>query len=271
MATTPNYGWVTPAPTDFVTDLPADFETFADAVDADLAGLIGGTTGQVLIKDSNTDHDFSWATDPVKDLVTTKGDLVAGTAADTLARLGVGTNGQVLTADSAETTGLKWATPGGGYALLDSGNFPTNASTFTISGITNAYQDLILIIKGYYAGASQTMNLRMRVNGQTGSIYGSTSGISTSLALNDTSYNMRSVHYTDPTGNFALVRFYDYANTATYKIWNHEFAQKDANTTWVFGDSTGVIRNASAISSITIFDELSNDYAGGSWELYGAA
>lgn len=34
MATTPNYGWVTPAPTDFVTDLPADFETFADAVDA---------------------------------------------------------------------------------------------------------------------------------------------------------------------------------------------------------------------------------------------
>lgn len=62
MATTPNYGWVTPAPTDFVTDLPADFETFADAVDADLAGLLGGTTGQVLTKDSATDHDFSWQT-----------------------------------------------------------------------------------------------------------------------------------------------------------------------------------------------------------------
>jgi hypothetical protein len=39
MATTPNYGWVTPAPTDFVTDLPADFETFADAVDADVFEL----------------------------------------------------------------------------------------------------------------------------------------------------------------------------------------------------------------------------------------
>jgi hypothetical protein len=34
MATTPVYGWVTPAPTNFVTNLPADFETFADAVDA---------------------------------------------------------------------------------------------------------------------------------------------------------------------------------------------------------------------------------------------
>ena len=36
MATTPRYGWVTPAPTDFVTDLPADFEVFADAVDESL-------------------------------------------------------------------------------------------------------------------------------------------------------------------------------------------------------------------------------------------
>jgi hypothetical protein len=61
MATTPNYGWVTPAPTDFVTDLPADFEVFADAVDADLAGLLGGTTGQVLTKASGTDHDFAFA------------------------------------------------------------------------------------------------------------------------------------------------------------------------------------------------------------------
>jgi hypothetical protein len=61
MATTPNYGWVMPDPTDFVTNLPADFEVFGDAVDADLAGLLGGTTGQVLTKDSNTDHDFSWS------------------------------------------------------------------------------------------------------------------------------------------------------------------------------------------------------------------
>ena len=62
MATTPNYGWVMPDPTDFVTDLPADFEIFGDAVDADLAGLLGGTTGQVLTKASATDHDFAFAT-----------------------------------------------------------------------------------------------------------------------------------------------------------------------------------------------------------------
>lgn len=34
MATTPIFNWVMPSPTDFVTDLPADFEIFGDAVDA---------------------------------------------------------------------------------------------------------------------------------------------------------------------------------------------------------------------------------------------
>jgi hypothetical protein len=39
MATTPVYGWVTPAPTNFVTNLPADFELFADAVDETLNSM----------------------------------------------------------------------------------------------------------------------------------------------------------------------------------------------------------------------------------------
>lgn len=44
-------------------------------------------------------------------LLTTKGDLIAATAAQAYARLGIGSNGQVLTADSGESTGMKWAAP----------------------------------------------------------------------------------------------------------------------------------------------------------------
>jgi hypothetical protein len=44
---------------------------------------------------------------------TTKGDILAATAASTIARLGVGGDGQVLTADSTQSTGIKWGTASG--------------------------------------------------------------------------------------------------------------------------------------------------------------
>ena len=57
---TSNFGWQMPTSTDLVTDLPADFEVFGQAVDTSLADLKGGTTGQVLSKATNTDMDFTW-------------------------------------------------------------------------------------------------------------------------------------------------------------------------------------------------------------------
>jgi hypothetical protein len=41
-------------------------------------------------------------------LATTKGDILAATASNTITRLGVGTNGYALTADSSAATGLLW-------------------------------------------------------------------------------------------------------------------------------------------------------------------
>ena len=49
-----------PTNTDLVSQLPADFEVFGQAVDTSMADLKGGTTGQVLSKASNTDMDFTW-------------------------------------------------------------------------------------------------------------------------------------------------------------------------------------------------------------------
>jgi len=55
---TSNFGWQMPTATDLVTDLPADFEVFGQAVDTTLVDLKGGTTGQILAKNTNTDMDF---------------------------------------------------------------------------------------------------------------------------------------------------------------------------------------------------------------------
>ena len=110
---TSNFGWQMPTSTDLVTDLPADFEIFGQAVDTSLADLKGGTTGQVLSKASNTNMDFTWVTTDdanaiQNSIVDAKGDIVAASANDTPARLAVGNNGETLVADSSTSTGLRY-------------------------------------------------------------------------------------------------------------------------------------------------------------------
>jgi hypothetical protein len=110
---TSNFNWQMPTASDLVTDLPADFEVFGQAVDTSLADLKGGTTDQVLAKNSNTDMDFKWVTSDdanaiQNSIVDAKGDLIAASANDTPARLAVGANGETLVADSSQTTGLRY-------------------------------------------------------------------------------------------------------------------------------------------------------------------
>jgi len=83
-----------------------------------------------------------------KSLVTTKGDLIAGTASATVARLGKGTDGYLLSSNSGESAGLKWiAAPQGGGVFLDVPGTPVRVSDtqFTITDTGNAgLYDLLL-------------------------------------------------------------------------------------------------------------------------------
>jgi len=131
---TSNFGWQMPTSTDLVTDLPADFEVFGQAVDTSMADLKGGTSGQVLSKNSNTDMDFVWVTSDDANaiqnaIVDAKGDLIAATAADTPARLAVGTNGQLLTADCSLTKSAAQSIPNATETVItfDTESFDTDA------------------------------------------------------------------------------------------------------------------------------------------------
>jgi hypothetical protein len=97
--------------------------------------------------------------------VDAKGDIIAATAADTVARLAVGANDTVLTADSSTATGLKWATPTAGGMTLLSTTTLTGAST-TISSISGSYNSLFGVVYGV-TNATADGYLRLACNGTT--------------------------------------------------------------------------------------------------------
>jgi len=75
----------------------------------------------------------------VTTVVDAKGDLLVGTANDTVGRLAVGTNGQYLVADSAETTGLKFATLPSSVSTLDLTINAKTANYTLVAGDVNKF------------------------------------------------------------------------------------------------------------------------------------
>jgi hypothetical protein len=117
-----------PQATDLVTDLPADFEVFGQAVATSMADLLGGTSGQILAKNSNTDMDFVW-------IANDQGDITAVTAGTGIT--GGGTSGAVTVSfDQANFGGGQFAA---GKNKVINGDFTLNQRAFTSNTTTASY------------------------------------------------------------------------------------------------------------------------------------
>jgi hypothetical protein len=295
--TTPNFGWPVPTSTDLVKDGATAIEALGDSIDASLLDLKGGTTGQVLSKNSNTDMDFTWVTDAAGDItgvtagtgisgggtsgtvtvtnsmataIDAKGDLVAGTAADTFARVAVGTNGQVLIADSTQATGLTWGTPASGGMTLISTTALTSGSTITIGSIPGTYKNLFLVIQN--SRLATNAGLRFRFNSDSGTRYALQQAFNTgNTGFGANAVDMLQNGANATTQNGMITCFVpDYANTVTWKqVEMNAFVSASTATNFNWDKNFGFYNQTSAITSIDL--TTTSTFVAGSALLYGVS
>jgi hypothetical protein len=157
MATTTNYSWTTPDDTDLVKDGASAIRSLGTAIDSTVFTNAGNAVQ--------------------KSTIDAKGDLLVGTADNTIGRLAVGTNNYVLTADSNETSGMKWAAAAGGGKVLQVVSATTTtgtsiaSTTLTDTGITatitptSASSTILILITGqvYYSRVTTVQGIKAKL------------------------------------------------------------------------------------------------------------
>jgi len=139
-----------------------------------------------------------------KSLVDAKGDLIVGSADNTVARLGVGTNGYLLTANSAATNGVEWAAApvslpsqtgnSGKYLTTDGtsatwGTLVVPISTGTVTVNQNTAQDVDTIALSAFTSAEYMVSIKQGSKTRTSKVILQTDGTSvdmTEFAITET-------------------------------------------------------------------------------------
>jgi hypothetical protein len=217
----------------------------------------GGTSGTVTVTNS------------MATAIDAKGDLVAGTGADTFAKLTVGANDTILTADSSTATGLKWATPagGGGMTLLSTTTL-SGAST-TISVTPTGYLNLYILATKVNCGSNA--RLYLAPNGQT-SISQTAGLLNYTAGLQTDNFNLDYIKTNDlkaaETNNSFVYEIFNVNSTTEYKNWSGVFGFEDSSNRLSAQSGSGIIRTNSAISSL-VFSPAAGTFSGGTVLVYG--
>jgi hypothetical protein len=204
-----------------------------------------------------------------------KGNLVAGTGADTSGLLTVGADGTVLTADSAEATGIKWAAAGGATTLSQVASGSLSGSSTVISGLT---QDNLQLIIGNVTLNANTI-LRVRVNSNSTTNYFYTVNLingNPTLDLNTyltTSPNL-SINLTDgynlnqtDTDNGFVINFTNCKATGfTYFWFSSRF--RDSSNVNDMTTGQGYFGVAAQVTSLQIYI-TSGSFTGGTYKVIG--
>jgi hypothetical protein len=242
-----------PDPTDFVTDLPADFEIFGDAVDATVDRL---------------------------DVITTEGDLIVGDASGDPVRVAVGTAGQVLASDGDT---VEWVSPAasGGMTLIATAT-PSAASSVSFTSIPTTFKKLIMTADSVFQSAGggswgvrlnndSTTSYFEKMTHQTGTTINSSVGASAYFGA--TSDTGRFIPADGPTNDTNLQNNIN----AVFEIYGADLAAERKVVSWISSKgatqggsirSLGTYTGAAAISQIDLI-RSSTQTITGTIRLYG--
>lgn len=276
MATTTNFGWETPDDTDLVKDGAAAIRTALGGVDTSFVDLKGGTTNQVLAKNSNTDLDFKWVSDAtgMTNPMTTTGDTIYSSSGSTPARLGIGSTGQVLTVSGGVPVWAAAASFNPNYTLLNTGGTAlTGDTTVTISGISGK-SSLFIYVTGASSANSGSV-IAVRLNGDSsgyvslgGAAYSDSSNFFTPDTASTTAINIARLGGNSAANTCSGMLFVQGTNATGLKPWvvnGNSSGSSDARSYAMQGYYTG----NSAITSVSVTSSTGNLDAGTVY-VYGA-
>jgi hypothetical protein len=232
---------------------------------------IGSNSKPAYVYDAGTDtwipigpgehtHDYV-----EKSTLTTTGDLVYASAANTPARLGIGSTGNVLTVSGGAPA---WASPAGGMTLLDSGTL--SGASVTTATLATTYNNLLVYLVDFLP-ETDAATMRIRFNGDSGSNYRSTTTVSMTFeGFTDTSGQVSSNCDNEVTQNLSEISIPNYANTVTWKFafCNDIVVNPSSTTNFNAGNRKVFWGNTSAITSIT-FLYSSGNHTSGNYYVYG--
>lgn len=154
-------------------------------------------------------------------IVDAKGDIIAATAADTVARLAVGANNTVLTADSSTATGLKWAASASGLTFITSTTFADSTGANIDSIFSSTYENYLVVLDDLNSvGGGAYVGMQFR--------YGSTTQTTGYYTVNF-GYNVSNSLETNGKSNGATYVVARVHTTATYQSSAHFFVSSVGN------------------------------------------
>lgn len=209
-----------------------------------------------------------------KSLVDAAGDLIYGSANDTVTRLGIGTAGQYLSVNSGATA-PEWTTlSAGGMTLLSTTTL--TGSSVTLNSISQSYRDLLLVVRNFRPSVAD--GLKMRINADSTSnrhiyeavTHGTNAG--STQAFGTSNVTIQDTNNTGTGNGLSYTEFFDYTNTTTWKFGRMWSLTTDPTTATSYRCYNGywAYNQTGAISSIYLYP-ASGTFSAGTALLYGVS